>query len=49
MPSPFPGMDPFLKNREWRAFHTDFHTFLRGALSRQLEPDYMVSVERRVH
>ena len=26
MPSPFPGMDPFLEGPEWEDFHTRFNT-----------------------
>lgn len=49
MPSPFPGMDPFLEMQEWEDFHTTFNTVLRECLSPALEPDYLVRVERRVY
>jgi hypothetical protein len=49
MSSPFPGMDPFLENQEWQDFHTDFNVALRAALIGQIEPRYIVRVERRVY
>ncbi len=49
MPSPYPGMDPFLEMQEWDDFHTTFNTVLRECLSPALEPDYFVRVERRVY
>ena len=49
MPSPFPGMDPFLEMQESDDFHTTFNTVLREFLSPALEPDYLVRVERRVY
>ena len=49
MPSPFPGMDPFLENQEWEDFHTTFNTVLREQLAPRLRPDYLVRVERRVY
>ncbi len=49
MPSPYPGMDPFLEMQEWDDFHPTFNTVLREFLSPALEPDYLVRVERRVH
>ena len=49
MPSPFPGMDPFLEGEEWEDFHTTFNTVIRETLSPQVEPRYIVRVERRVY
>ena len=49
MPSPFPGMDPFLESQEWEDFHTTFNTVLRERLGPSLEPDYLVRVERRIY
>jgi hypothetical protein len=49
MASPFPGMDPFLENQEWKDFHTDFNVALRAALVGQIEPEYIVRVERRIY
>ncbi len=49
MPSPFPGMDPFLEIQEWEDFHTTFNTVIREVLSPRVEPRYVVRVERRVY
>ena len=49
MPSPFPGMDPYLENQEWEDFHTTFNTVLREALATEVRPRYVVRVERRVY
>ena len=49
MPSPFPGMDPFLESQEWEDFHSRFNTALSDNLSTALRPDYFVRVERRVY
>lgn len=49
MPSPFPGMDPFLENQEWEDFHTTFNTVLRERLATRVEPEYLVRVERRIY
>lgn len=49
MPSPFPGMDPFLEGAEWEDFHATFNTVIREYLSPQLEPRYLVRIERRIY
>ena len=49
MQSPFPGMDPFLENEEWEDFHTRFNTAISESLSMQVEPRYVVRIERRVY
>lgn len=49
MPSPFPGMDPYLEDQEWEDFHSTFNTVLREVLSPAMEPKYFVRVERRVY
>lgn len=49
MPSPFPGMDPFLEQQEWSDFHADFNTVMREQLAGRLEPRYFVRVERRIY
>ena len=50
MPSPFPGMDPYLESRSiWREFHTWLITTAASELQpRLLERGYRVSVEGRV-
>ena len=46
MPSPFPGMDPYLEGPEWRSVHTQ----LAGAIGQQLvpllRPRYVVRTEK---
>lgn len=49
MPSPFPGMDPFLELQEWEDFHTRLNTVLSEYLTQQLRPSYAVRVERRIY
>ncbi len=49
MPSPFPGMDPFLENQEWEDFHSRFNTATSDILSSAIRPDYFVRVERRIY
>jgi len=49
MPSPFPGMDPYLENPAyWSGFHTTFLLYLRSALSRALPKGYFTEVEQHV-
>jgi hypothetical protein len=49
MPSPFPGMDPFVEHDEWEDFHARFNTAVSDFLSPRVEPRYVVRVERRVY
>ena len=49
MPSPFPGMDPYLEGEEWTDFHGRFNIAMSAALSRPLRPKYAVRAERRVY
>src|SRR5438874_2737138 len=49
MPSPFPGMDPFIEGRLWRDFHTEFITGVRAALAPGVVPRYVVRIEERVY
>jgi hypothetical protein len=48
MPSPFPGMDPYLESPDWfPGLHDALITFLVGALKRRLpEPYYAKSTQR---
>ena len=48
MPSPFPGMDPFIERFVWRDFHTTFNTVIRELLRPQIAPAYAARVEHRV-
>jgi len=49
MPSPFPGMDPFIEMQEWSDFHATYMTVIRELLTPQVRPRYVVRVERRVY
>lgn len=49
MPSPFPGVDPFLESQRWEDFHTRFITILSELLVPKLRPRYVVDVERHVY
>ena len=48
MPSPFPGMDPFIEGQRWRDFHTRYITVLGEFLTPQVRPRYVVDVEEYV-
>ncbi len=48
MPSPFPGMDPFLEHPEvFPDFHDSFITYLREFIQPQLPSPYFASLSRR--
>ncbi len=50
MPSPFPGMDPYLEHPAlWPDVHHGLIEALRGALAPRLRPRYRVVVEERVY
>ncbi|MBM4067849.1 MAG: DUF4058 family protein [Planctomycetes bacterium] len=50
MPSPFPGMNPFLEqNDTWEDFHLDFITRSREMLAGSVGPNYLVKVEARLY
>jgi len=49
MPSPFPGMDPYIEDRECRDFHARFNTAVSDLLAPEIQPRYVVRVERRVY
>ncbi|MBW3539045.1 MAG: DUF4058 family protein [Planctomycetes bacterium] len=49
MPSPFPGMDPYIESQVWEDFHSRFVPELATALVPQLRPRYESRVERRVY
>src|SRR5262245_46033939 len=49
MPSPFPGMDPYLESPEiFSDFHDSIITYLREALQRSLRAPYFAALGRRV-
>jgi hypothetical protein len=49
MPSPFPGMDPFIERQSWKGFHTSYLAVLRDQLVAQLRPRYIVQIEEYVY
>ena len=50
MPSPFPGMDPYLENPVWWPdFHHSFITYARDALQPGLRPRYRARIGERVY
>jgi Protein of unknown function (DUF4058) len=49
MPSPFPGMDPFIESQSWEDFHTSFMSAIRDAIVDAVRPNYTVKVEQRIY
>ena len=49
MKSPFPGLDPFIENQEWTDFHHALIEMISELLVPEVEPRYLVRVERRVY
>lgn len=49
MPSPFPGMDPFIESQKWKGFHTRFIAAIGEALMPRVRPRYVVDVEEDVY
>src|SRR5438270_11412805 len=50
MPSPFPGMDPYLEDRTmWRDVHLRLIAAIGDALAQQVAPAYYVAIEQRVY
>jgi hypothetical protein len=49
MPSPFPGMNPFLEqNDSWEDFHANFIARIQEKLSGEVGDNYLVKIEVRV-
>jgi hypothetical protein len=49
MPSPFPGMNPYIERAAvWADFHRTFLVTLRGALAPQVGPQYFIKIEDHV-
>jgi hypothetical protein len=49
MPSPFPGMNPYLEQAGvWQDFHQSFLPLMREALAAQVRPAYFVKVEEHL-
>src|SRR4051812_30076387 len=50
MPSPFPGMNPFLEqNDAWPDFHERFLPAAAEAIGVQVQPDYIVKIDEHVY
>lgn len=50
MPTPFPGMDPYLERRGlWESVHTRLIVAIADALAPQVRPRYRVDVEQRTY
>jgi hypothetical protein len=48
MPSPFPGMDPYLEiSGDWRDFHSRFLNVCADSLAERLPENYIVRIEER--
>lgn len=49
MPSPFPGMDPYLEDPVlWRGVHHRFITYMADTLNTLLPPRYVANIEERL-
>ena len=50
MPSPFPGVDPYLENSEfWPEVHHRLITAIADAIGPALRPKYRVAIEKRIY
>lgn len=49
MPSPFPGMDPYIESQYWQGFHHNLLSEAQRMLAAGLLPRYLVLVEERVY
>lgn len=49
MPSPFPGMDPFIEVDEWQEFHAGMIAQFHRQLAVAAAPKYLVRMERRIY
>jgi len=50
MPSPFPGMNPYLEQEDaWHDFHESFIPVARETLSAQVSPAYIVKIEENIY
>ncbi len=47
MPSPFPGMDPYLEGSEWVSMHVELSLAIARQLAPPLRPKYVVRTTRR--
>ncbi len=50
MPSPFPGMNPYLESTDvWRDFHSSFCGRIKEVLAPQVQPAYIVKLEENLY
>ena len=49
IPSPFPGMGPFIESQVWGDFHHGLIEGIRESLTPHVRPRYVVRVEKRVY
>jgi Protein of unknown function (DUF4058) len=50
MPSPFPGMNPYLEKPDvWHDFHQAYITAIRNALIPQIRPDYIAKIDDHIY
>jgi Protein of unknown function (DUF4058) len=50
MPSPFPGMNPYLEQDDaWHDFHERFLPFIADRLVEQVRPNYIVKIDEHVY
>ena len=50
MPSPFPGMNPFLEQEgNWKDFHDTYIVALRRALATKVLPHFFVKIDEHVY
>lgn len=48
MPSPFPGMDPYLEGTEWQDVHNSLAYLIKKQLAPQIRPMYFARLEKYV-
>ncbi len=46
MPSPFPGMDPFIEDQEWNDFYASINVVIAELLGQQVAPDNVVRIAK---
>ena len=50
MPSPFPGMNPFLEqNLVWHDFHERLIPLIADMLAAQVDPAFVVKIDERIY
>lgn len=49
MPSPFPGMDPYVESQVWEDFHSRFINDVSDLIAPRVRPQYTVQIERYMY